>query len=104
MPCRVDAWIEESFPDEMVAVLNLTTPRRGHEAARRVRTRHAAWLKAQRRSPPLDPSIDTPVPTGLARPGLFRQVIAIRHWYPCPQRAGFQVPVARNLSRDPISR
>lgn len=45
---RVDSWLEEWSRDEMVVVLKLIAQGRGQEAERRVRTRHAAWLKAQR--------------------------------------------------------
>lgn len=45
---RIDAWLDEWQRDEMVAVLKLIAQGRGQEAERRVRSRHAAWLKAQR--------------------------------------------------------
>lgn len=45
---RIDAWLEEWSRDEMVAVLKLIAQGRGQEAERRVRSRHAAWLKARR--------------------------------------------------------
>ncbi len=45
---RIDAWLEEWQREEMVAVLKLIAQGRGQEAERRVRSRHAAWLKAQR--------------------------------------------------------
>ena len=47
---RIDAWLKEWSRDEMVAVLKLITQGRGQEAEHRVRSRHAAWLKAQRPS------------------------------------------------------
>ena len=46
----VDAWLEEWSRDEMAAVLKLLTEGRGQEAERQVRSRHAAWQKAQRPS------------------------------------------------------
>ncbi len=45
---RIDAWLEDWSSDEMAAVLKLIVQGRGQEAERRVRYRHAAWLKAQR--------------------------------------------------------
>lgn len=45
---RIGAWLEEWQRDEMVAVLKLIAQGRGQEAERGVRSRHAAWLKAQR--------------------------------------------------------
>ena len=45
---RIDAWLEEWSRDEIVAVLKLIAQGQGQEAERRVRSRHAAWLKAQR--------------------------------------------------------
>jgi hypothetical protein len=45
---RIDSWLEEWRRDEMVAVLKLIAQGRGQEAERRVRSSHAAWLKAQR--------------------------------------------------------
>jgi hypothetical protein len=45
---RINAWLEEWSRDELVAVLKLIAQGRGQEAERRVRSRHAAWLKAQR--------------------------------------------------------
>lgn len=47
---RLDAWLGEWSRDEMVAVLKLITQGLGQEAERRVRSRHAAWVKAQRPS------------------------------------------------------
>lgn len=47
---RIDAWLGEWSRDEMVAVLKLITQGLGYEAERRVRSRHAAWLKSQRSS------------------------------------------------------
>ena len=45
---RLDAWLGEWSRDEMVAVLKLITQGQGQDAERRVRIRHATWLKAQR--------------------------------------------------------
>lgn len=45
---RLDAWLEEWPHDEMMAVLKLIAQGQGHEAERRVRSRHAAWQKTQR--------------------------------------------------------
>ena len=47
---RIDAWLGEWKHEEMAAVLKLITQGQGHEAERLVRSRHAAWLKAQRPS------------------------------------------------------
>ncbi len=47
---RSDAWLGEWSREEMVAILKLIAQGQGHEAERRVRSRHAAWLKAQRPS------------------------------------------------------
>lgn len=47
----IDAWLAEWPRDEMVAVLKLIVQGQGHEAERQVRSRHTAWLKAQRPSP-----------------------------------------------------
>lgn len=47
---RIDAWLDEWPRNEMAAVLKLITQDRGHEAERQVRSRHAAWVKAQRPS------------------------------------------------------
>ncbi|MCK0509474.1 hypothetical protein [Aromatoleum anaerobium] len=47
---RLHAWLAEWSRDELVAVIELITQGRGQEAERRVRSRHAAWLKAQRPS------------------------------------------------------
>lgn len=47
---RLDAWLGEWSRDEMAAVLKLIAQGQGQEAERRVRTRHAAWMKAQRPS------------------------------------------------------
>lgn len=43
----IDAWLGELSRNEMVAVLKLIAQGRGQEAERRVRSRHAAWLKVQ---------------------------------------------------------
>ncbi|MDD5324651.1 MAG: hypothetical protein PHR71_04975 [Polaromonas sp.] len=48
---RIDAWLIEWPRNEMAAVLKLIAQGQGHEAERQVRSRHAAWLKAQRPSP-----------------------------------------------------
>jgi hypothetical protein len=48
---RVDAWLEELPRPEMTAILKLIAQGQGHVAERQVRSRHAAWLKAQRPSP-----------------------------------------------------
>jgi hypothetical protein len=45
---RLDAWLGEWSRDQMVAVLKLMAQGRGQEAERRVRSRHAAWLKVKR--------------------------------------------------------
>jgi hypothetical protein len=45
---RIDAWLGEWSRDEMLAVLKLIAQGQGHEAERRVRSRHAAWQKTQR--------------------------------------------------------
>jgi len=47
---RIDAWLGEWSCDEMAAVLKLITLGQGQVAERRVRSRHAAWLKTQRSS------------------------------------------------------
>ena len=47
---RIDAWLAEWLRDEMAAVLKLIAQGQGHVAERQVRSRHAAWLKAQRPS------------------------------------------------------
>ena len=47
---RLDAWLDEWPRTEMTAVLKLIPQDRGHEAERLLRSRHAAWLKAQRPS------------------------------------------------------
>ncbi len=47
---RIDAWLGEWPRNEMAAVLKLIAQGQGHEAERQVRSRHAAWLKAQRPS------------------------------------------------------
>ena len=44
---HIDAWLAEFSRDEMAAVLKLVAQSRGQEAERRVRSRRAAWLKAQ---------------------------------------------------------
>lgn len=48
---HLDAWLSEWPRDEMTAVLKLITQGQGQVAERQVRSRHAAWLKAQRPSP-----------------------------------------------------
>jgi hypothetical protein len=45
---RMDAWLAEWSRDEMAAMLTLIAQGQGHEAERQVRSRHAAWLMAQR--------------------------------------------------------
>ena len=47
---RIDVWLDAWSRDELVAVLKLIVQGQGHEAERRVRTRHAEWLKTQRPS------------------------------------------------------
>ena len=47
---RTDAWLSEWPRDEMVAALKLIAHGQGPEAERQVRSRQAAWLKAQRPS------------------------------------------------------
>lgn len=47
---RIDTWLGEWPRNEMAAVLKLIAQGQGHEAERQVRSRHAAWLKAQRPS------------------------------------------------------
>jgi hypothetical protein len=44
----IDTWLKEWSRDEMAAVLKLMAQGEGHDAERRVRARHAAWLKAKR--------------------------------------------------------
>jgi hypothetical protein len=44
----LDAWLEQWPRHEMVAVLKLMAEGQGQVAERQVRSRHAAWLKAQR--------------------------------------------------------
>lgn len=44
----IDVWLDEWPRNEMVAVLKLIAQGKGQEAERQVRSRHAAWLKAQR--------------------------------------------------------
>lgn len=46
----LDAWLGDWSRDEMAAVLKLIAKGQGQEAERRIRFRHAAWLKAQRPS------------------------------------------------------
>ncbi len=46
----IDGWLGEWSRDEMVAILKLIAQGQGHEAERRVKSRHATWLKAQRPS------------------------------------------------------
>ncbi|UUZ67085.1 hypothetical protein LP416_19425 [Polaromonas sp. P2-4] len=48
---RIDAWLDEWPRNEMAAVLKLIAQGQGHVAERQVRSRHAAWQKAQRPSP-----------------------------------------------------
>ena len=48
---RIDEWLGEWQRDEMVVVLKLIAQGRGHDAERRVKSSHAAWLKARRPSP-----------------------------------------------------
>ncbi|MDR3451863.1 MAG: hypothetical protein P4L96_03530 [Rhodoferax sp.] len=48
---HIDAWLSEWSRDEMAAVLKLIAQDQGQVAERQVRSRHAAWLKAQRPSP-----------------------------------------------------
>lgn len=48
---QVDSWLEEWSRAEMAAVLKLIARGRGQEAERQVKSRHAAWLKAQRPPP-----------------------------------------------------
>ncbi len=48
---RIDAWLTGWSGDETRAVLKLMAQGRGQEAERRVRSRYAAWLKAQRPAP-----------------------------------------------------
>ena len=43
---HLDAWLGEWSRDEMITVLKLLTQGLGREAERKVRSRHAAWLKA----------------------------------------------------------
>lgn len=52
----IDAWLSEWLRDEMAAVLKLIAQGQGHVAERQVKSRHAAWLKAQR------PSSASPAP------------------------------------------
>ena len=47
---RMNAWLNEWSRDEMAGVLKLIAQGQGHEAERQIRSRHAAWLKAQRPS------------------------------------------------------
>lgn len=48
---RIDAWLDEWPRNEMAALLKLIAQGQGHVAERQVRSRHAAWQKAQRPSP-----------------------------------------------------
>lgn len=48
---HIDTWLSEWPRDEMAAVLKLIAQGQGQVAERQVRSRHAAWLKAQRPSP-----------------------------------------------------
>lgn len=50
-PGHIDAWLSEWPRDEMAAVLKLIAQGQGQVAERQVRSRHAAWLKAQHPSP-----------------------------------------------------
>ncbi len=45
---HIDAWLAEMSRDEMAALVKLVAQGRGQEMERRVRSHHAAWLKAQR--------------------------------------------------------
>jgi hypothetical protein len=45
---RIGAWLDEWKREEMAAMLKLIAQGQGHEAERQVRSRHAAWMKAQR--------------------------------------------------------
>lgn len=47
----IDAWLGKLPREEMVAALKLIVQGRGNVAERQVKSRHAAWLKAQRPSP-----------------------------------------------------
>lgn len=47
----MDAWLDGWPREEMAAVLKLITQDRRREAERQVKSRHAAWLKAQRPAP-----------------------------------------------------
>lgn len=47
---RVDAWLETLPRQELTAILKLIAQGQGHVAEREVKSRHAAWLKAQRPS------------------------------------------------------
>jgi hypothetical protein len=47
---RLMAWLDEWSRDEMAAVLKLIVQGQGHAAERRVKSRHASWLKAKRPS------------------------------------------------------
>lgn len=44
----LDAWLAQWMREDMAAVLKLLAQDQGAEAQRRVRSRHAAWLKGQR--------------------------------------------------------
>lgn len=44
----IDAWLTDWSREEMAATLKLMALGKGREAERQIRTRHAAWLKAQR--------------------------------------------------------
>lgn len=48
---RIDAWLEKLPRDDVTSILKLIVQGQGHVAERQVRSRHAAWLKAQRPSP-----------------------------------------------------
>ncbi len=47
---RLDSWLDTWRREEMAAMLKLITQGRGREAERQIRSRHAAWLKAQDRT------------------------------------------------------
>jgi len=51
---RLDVWLGEWSREDMAAVLKLISQGRGFEAERQVRSRHLAWLKAQRPAPASD--------------------------------------------------
>lgn len=47
---QLETWLDGWSRNEMAAVLKLIAQGQGHEAERQVRSRHAAWLKAQSRT------------------------------------------------------